>query len=95
VAVPDQDRAIELLRTEVRAGDVVLVKGSRYRTWEVADALRAGGAGLAGSSSPAGGAGLAGSSSPAGGAGSAGSSSPAGGAGLAGSSSPAGTVVAS
>ena len=67
VAVPDQDRAIELLRTEVRAGDVVLVKGSRYRTWEVADALRAGagGAGSAGSSSPAGGAGSAGSSSPA------------------------------
>jgi UDP-N-acetylmuramoyl-tripeptide--D-alanyl-D-alanine ligase len=85
VAVPDQDRAIELLGTELRAGDVVLVKGSRYRTWEVADALRAG----------AGGAGLAGSPSPAGGAGSTGSSSPAGGAGLAGSSSPAGTVVAS
>ncbi len=87
VAVPDQDRAIELLGTELRAGDVVLVKGSRYRTWEVADALRAG----------AGGVGLAGSPSPAGGAGSAGSPSPAGGVASAGSPSPAGngTVVAS
>ncbi len=25
---------------ELRAGDVVLVKGSRYRTWAVADFLR-------------------------------------------------------
>jgi UDP-N-acetylmuramoyl-tripeptide--D-alanyl-D-alanine ligase len=41
VAVPDQDAAIALLRAELRAGDVVLVKGSRYRTWDVADALRA------------------------------------------------------
>ena len=40
VAVPDQDEAITLLRTELRPGDVVLVKGSRYRTWDVADALR-------------------------------------------------------
>jgi UDP-N-acetylmuramoyl-tripeptide--D-alanyl-D-alanine ligase len=42
VAVADQDRAIEVLRSEVQAGDVILVKGSRYRTWDVADALRAG-----------------------------------------------------
>jgi len=40
VAVPDQDGAIALLRSELRPGDVVLVKGSRYRTWKVADALR-------------------------------------------------------
>jgi UDP-N-acetylmuramoyl-tripeptide--D-alanyl-D-alanine ligase len=31
-----------VLERDLRAGDVVLVKGSRYRTWEVADALRAG-----------------------------------------------------
>ena len=30
------------LRADLRPGDVVLVKGSRYRTWDVADALRAG-----------------------------------------------------
>jgi UDP-N-acetylmuramoyl-tripeptide--D-alanyl-D-alanine ligase len=41
VAVPDQDGAIALLRSELRPGDVVLVKGSRYRTWDVADFLRA------------------------------------------------------
>jgi UDP-N-acetylmuramoyl-tripeptide--D-alanyl-D-alanine ligase len=41
VQVTDQAAAIEVLRHELRAGDVVLVKGSRYRTWEVADALRA------------------------------------------------------
>lgn len=40
VTVPDQDSAIVLLRSELRPGDVVLVKGSRYRTWAVADALR-------------------------------------------------------
>jgi UDP-N-acetylmuramoyl-tripeptide--D-alanyl-D-alanine ligase len=40
VAVPDQDGAIALLHAELRPGDVVLVKGSRYRTWDVADALR-------------------------------------------------------
>ncbi|HEY1487366.1 MAG TPA: UDP-N-acetylmuramoyl-tripeptide--D-alanyl-D-alanine ligase [Micromonosporaceae bacterium] len=40
VAVPDQDSAIALLRAELRPGDVVLVKGSRYRTWDVADFLR-------------------------------------------------------
>ena len=41
VLVTDQAAAIEALRTELRPDDVVLVKGSRYRTWEVADALRA------------------------------------------------------
>lgn len=41
VAVPDQDGAIAALGAEVRPGDVVLVKASRYRTWAVADALRA------------------------------------------------------
>jgi UDP-N-acetylmuramoyl-tripeptide--D-alanyl-D-alanine ligase len=40
VQVPDQQAAIALLADEVRPGDVVLVKGSRYRTWRVADALR-------------------------------------------------------
>lgn len=42
-AVPaaDQAAAIAVLRGDLRPGDVVLVKGSRYRTWEVADALRA------------------------------------------------------
>ena len=33
-------RRSTLLRAELRPGDVVLVKGSRYRTWDVADALR-------------------------------------------------------
>jgi UDP-N-acetylmuramoyl-tripeptide--D-alanyl-D-alanine ligase len=41
VLVTDQDAAIVALRSELRPGDVVLVKGSRYRTWDVADALRA------------------------------------------------------
>ncbi len=41
VRVADQEEAIALLRGELRPGDVVLVKGSRYRTWAVADALRA------------------------------------------------------
>nr|WP_231492548.1 UDP-N-acetylmuramoyl-tripeptide--D-alanyl-D-alanine ligase [Glycomyces sp. NRRL B-16210] len=39
--VPDQAAAIALLRTRLRPGDAVLVKGSRYRTWDVADHLRA------------------------------------------------------
>lgn len=40
VLVSDQDAAVALLRERLRAGDVVLVKGSRYQTWEVADWLR-------------------------------------------------------
>jgi UDP-N-acetylmuramoyl-tripeptide--D-alanyl-D-alanine ligase len=40
VQVTDQDEAVALLRRRLRPGDVVLVKGSRYRTWQVADALR-------------------------------------------------------
>jgi UDP-N-acetylmuramoyl-tripeptide--D-alanyl-D-alanine ligase len=40
VQVSDQDAAVAWLRAELRPGDVVLVKGSRYRTWRVADALR-------------------------------------------------------
>ncbi|MEV6815780.1 UDP-N-acetylmuramoyl-tripeptide--D-alanyl-D-alanine ligase [Micromonospora sp. NPDC051296] len=45
VLLTDQTAAVEVLRSELRPGDVVLVKGSRYRTWEVADALRADAAG--------------------------------------------------
>ncbi|WP_213454000.1 UDP-N-acetylmuramoyl-tripeptide--D-alanyl-D-alanine ligase [Rhizomonospora bruguierae] len=41
VLVTDQDAAIARLRADLRPGDVVLVKGSRYRTWDVADFLRA------------------------------------------------------
>jgi len=40
VLVTDQTAAIGALRQELRPGDVVLVKGSRYRTWDVADSLR-------------------------------------------------------
>ena len=36
----DQPAAIAALEADLRPGDVVLVKGSRYRTWAVADALR-------------------------------------------------------
>lgn len=39
--VTDQEAAVALLRDELRPRDVVLVKGSRYRTWGIADALRA------------------------------------------------------
>ena len=41
VLVSDQAAAVSALRQRLRPGDVVLVKGSRYRTWEVADSLRA------------------------------------------------------
>jgi UDP-N-acetylmuramoyl-tripeptide--D-alanyl-D-alanine ligase len=40
VFAADQEAAIATLRADLRPGDVVLVKGSRYRTWKVADALR-------------------------------------------------------
>jgi len=40
VQVTDQEAAVTLLRRELSPGDVVLVKGSRYRTWAIADALR-------------------------------------------------------
>ncbi|GAA3251524.1 UDP-N-acetylmuramoyl-tripeptide--D-alanyl-D-alanine ligase [Dactylosporangium siamense] len=40
VLVTDQEAAVALLRAELRPRDVVLVKGSRYRTWDIADALR-------------------------------------------------------
>ena len=36
----DQATALEIVRGDLRAGDVVLVKGSRYRTWDVVDGLR-------------------------------------------------------
>jgi UDP-N-acetylmuramoyl-tripeptide--D-alanyl-D-alanine ligase len=36
----DQAAAVEILTSDLRADDIVLVKGSRYRTWDVVDALR-------------------------------------------------------
>ena len=42
VLVTDQSAAVAVLRRELRSGDVVLVKGSRYRTWEVVDSMRPG-----------------------------------------------------
>jgi UDP-N-acetylmuramoyl-tripeptide--D-alanyl-D-alanine ligase len=42
VLVADQPAAVAALARELQDGDAVLVKGSRYRTWEVADALRDG-----------------------------------------------------
>ncbi len=44
VQVTDQEAAVALLREAAAPGDVVLVKGSRYRTWDVADARRSGAA---------------------------------------------------
>ena len=44
IAAADQAAATAAVLADLRPGDVVLVKGSRYRTWEVADALRAGAA---------------------------------------------------
>nr|WP_246498153.1 UDP-N-acetylmuramoyl-tripeptide--D-alanyl-D-alanine ligase [Natronoglycomyces albus] len=38
--VPQQGDAIDILRQQLRPGDAVLVKGSRYRTWDIADFLR-------------------------------------------------------
>ncbi|GAB2590236.1 UDP-N-acetylmuramoyl-tripeptide--D-alanyl-D-alanine ligase [Paractinoplanes abujensis] len=40
VVVPDQAAATEILAGDLGRDDVVLVKGSRYRTWDVVDALR-------------------------------------------------------
>jgi UDP-N-acetylmuramoyl-tripeptide--D-alanyl-D-alanine ligase len=40
VHAADQPAAIKLL--ELEPDDVVLVKGSRYRTWDVVDTLRSG-----------------------------------------------------
>jgi UDP-N-acetylmuramoyl-tripeptide--D-alanyl-D-alanine ligase len=40
VVVSDQDAAVGLVTGWAAPGDVVLVKGSRYRTWVVADQLR-------------------------------------------------------
>ncbi|WP_305786330.1 UDP-N-acetylmuramoyl-tripeptide--D-alanyl-D-alanine ligase [Symbioplanes lichenis] len=48
IAAADQDAAIEAVMGDLRPGDIVLVKASRYRTWKVADALRADAAGEVG-----------------------------------------------
>ncbi|MCW6010213.1 UDP-N-acetylmuramoyl-tripeptide--D-alanyl-D-alanine ligase [Micromonospora sp. CPCC 205371] len=45
VLATDQSEAVAVLRQDLRSGDVVLVKGSRYRTWDVVDALRSPSAG--------------------------------------------------
>jgi UDP-N-acetylmuramoyl-tripeptide--D-alanyl-D-alanine ligase len=44
IAAADQAAAIAAVHADLRPGDVVLVKGSRYRTWDVADSLRPEGA---------------------------------------------------
>lgn len=41
IAAADQAEAIAVVTGDLRPEDVVLVKGSRYRTWDVVDALRA------------------------------------------------------
>lgn len=38
--VTDQEAGVAAPRERLRAGDVVLVKGPRYRTWEVAHWVR-------------------------------------------------------
>jgi UDP-N-acetylmuramoyl-tripeptide--D-alanyl-D-alanine ligase len=38
----DQAAAVEIVVDGLGADDIVLVKGSRYRTWDVVDALRPG-----------------------------------------------------
>jgi UDP-N-acetylmuramoyl-tripeptide--D-alanyl-D-alanine ligase len=40
VFAADQAAAIDIVKSDLRADDVVLVKGSRYRTWDVVDSLR-------------------------------------------------------
>jgi len=40
VFAADQAAALEIVAAYLRAGDIVLVKGSRYRTWDVVDGLR-------------------------------------------------------
>jgi UDP-N-acetylmuramoyl-tripeptide--D-alanyl-D-alanine ligase len=40
IVAADQAAAVAILQADLRADDVVLVKGSRYRTWDVVDALR-------------------------------------------------------
>jgi UDP-N-acetylmuramoyl-tripeptide--D-alanyl-D-alanine ligase len=42
ILAADQAAAVKILQADLRADDVVLVKGSRYRTWDVVDALRPG-----------------------------------------------------
>jgi UDP-N-acetylmuramoyl-tripeptide--D-alanyl-D-alanine ligase len=42
VLAADQAAAVREVLADLRPGDVILVKGSRYRTWQVADALRPG-----------------------------------------------------